>query len=322
MEIGNTTIVTPIDNPCQFDPDWRNLIALALLDSSNPHVDIEYKDYLKDKWVSRQIQFYKAVRSGRKLTDEQKNLRLASIWYQGSRISDTKYRLEPLLLTPVSFEVISLDIGGGTIPVDAFEAYEKLYFNVRLDNGRLHPSCQLRQYFALPSGQIDDDTSAEQIWKTVGALMGYDTLVSIWLWTDAHGKTKESQEYMLDEMWRVAQSRLFMNMFSNRIGHESMAKLLASFTSQTKLIKDQQESGQVGLDTTKTLMAILYKSAPEIVSTAKNVDAFPAMTEEIRAKLSAQQAIDMKSSMDLGDQAGEKAFVDKLAENFYTTDQP
>lgn len=316
MEVGNTTIVTPIDNPCQYDPDWRNEIAVALTDYPGAKIDPDYIEYKSDPWIKAQIKYYSAVRREQRLTDEQKSLRLANIWFRGSSVSDTKFRLEPLLLTPVSYDIISLDIGGGSVPVDAFEAYEKLYFNVRLDNGRLNPSCQLRQYFALPSGELANDTPVEQVWKMVGALMGYDTLVTIWLWADAHGIKNNSQEYMLDEMWRVAQSRLFMSIFTNRVGHESMSKLLASFTSQKKLIQDQKESGQVGLDTTKALMAILYKSSPQIVSAAKDVDALPAMTNAIKSRLESQKAIDMAVSEDLGEDVGFDAITADLAENF------
>ena len=34
MRIDETVIVTPIDNPGQYDPDWHNSIAMALLDSN------------------------------------------------------------------------------------------------------------------------------------------------------------------------------------------------------------------------------------------------------------------------------------------------
>lgn len=316
MEIGNITIVTPMDNPCQYDPSWRNDIAMALVDFPNEKLDPEYVIYKNDPWIKRQVTYLKAVKSGKALTKDQHNLRLANIWYQGSRLSDTRYRLEPLLLTATNFNVISLDIGGGNIPVDAFKAYERLYFNIRLDDGSLNKSCQLRQYFALPTGELDKDTPPEQLWKMVGALMGYDTLVNIWLWTDAHGKVKDSQDFMLDEMWRVAQSSLFMNIFANKVGNESMAKLLASFTAQTKMLRDEKESGQSGLDTTRTLMAILYKSSPEIISAAKDVDALPTMTEAIRARIAAQRAIGSQQIEDAGKEVGEDALNAKLAEHF------
>lgn len=292
MQIGDQTIVTPIDNPCQFQPDWRNSVAMALMENPGYRTDPVYRDYVNDSWIKRQIDYIKTASSNRRLDKKQLNIRMANVWYQGTRPSDVKFRLEPLLLTAVNYSVIALDIGGGTVDEDAFIAYEKLYFNVRLENGRLHPSCQLRQYFALPTGEMDDDTPPEQLWKMIGALMGYDTLTSIWLWKDAHGRRNDSQEYMLDEMWRVAQSRVFMSMFEGRIGHESMAKLLSALTSQTKMLKESKESGETGLDTTRTLMAILYKASPQVIGAAKDVDAQPTMMRAIRDTLDAEAAIE------------------------------
>ena len=311
MRIGAQTIVTPIDNPCQFDPDWRNKTAIALMENPGFRLDPEYSDYANDKWIKGQIDYIKAANKGRRLTDSQMNFRHANVWYQGTRPSDVKFRLEPLLLTAVNYSVISLDLSGGTVSDKAFQTYEKLYFNVRLDNGRLHPSCQLRQYFALPEGEMDDETPPEQLWKMVGALMGYDTLVSIWLWKDAHGKRYDTQEYFLDEMWRVAQSKVFMSMFEGRVGHESMAKLLASLTSQSKLLKESKESGETGLDTTRTLMAILYKASPQVIGAAKDVDAQPAMMRAIKETLDAENAI-AKTVLPEADKEAANAEINKL----------
>jgi len=311
LRIGAQTIVTPIDNPCQFDPDWRNSIAIALTDNPGCRLEPEYSEYEDDFWINKQIEYIKTAQRGKRLNQTLLNFRHANVWYQGTRPSDVKFRLEPLLLTAVNYNVISLDLSGGTVDEAAFEAYEKLFFNVRLHNGRLHPSCQLRQYFALPEGEMSDETPPEQLWKMVGALMGYDTLVSIWLWKDAHGRRNDTQEYFLDEMWRVAQSKVFMAMFEGRVGNESMAKLLASLTSQSKLLKESKESGETGLDTTRTLMAILYKASPQVIGAAKDVDAQPAMMRAIKDTLDAENAI-AKTVLPEADKEAANAEINKL----------
>lgn len=314
MRLGDRNIVTPIDNPCQFDPDWRAYVAMAFVDKPRVRLQSEYSEYEDDEWIHRQIEFVKAKTSGKKLTQKQKAVNMANVWYRGSRPSDMKFRLEPLLLTAASMHVIALDMGGGAVDDDAFTAYERLFFNVRLNDGRLHPSCQLRQYFALPTGEFDEDTPKEQIWKMIGALMGYDTLTSVWLWNNAHGRTSDSQEAMLDEMWRVAQSRVFMSMFEDRIGHESMAKLLSALTSQTKMIHDSKESGDVGLDTTRTLMAILYKASPQVIGAAKAVDAQSTMMRSIRSTLEAEAAV-ARTTLPEADTAAANAELNRLMEN-------
>lgn len=322
MLLGETPIVTPMDNPCQYDPDWRHSIAVALVDDPYLKMDAEYEEYRQDPWIRKQVEYLKYVKRTfdsefqPKITEEQKCFRLASIWSQGNRPSDVKFRLEPLLLTSVAIEAIKLDIGGDVIPLQAFQAYEKLYFNIRTDDFRLNKSCQLRQYFALPDGDFNHDTPVETVWKMIGALMGYDTLVNIWLWTDAHGLVHNTQDHMLDEMWRVAQSRLFMNMFRNEVGNESMAKLLSAFTSQSKMLQEAKESGSVGLDTTRALMAILYKSSPQIVSVAKSVDVVTATNQVIKERLAMQQAIGRQSSLDRGKDVGQQALNLQIQEKF------
>lgn len=277
MRLNDTVIVTPVDNPGQYDPDWRSSIALGFMESDG-RVDPVYARYRSDPWVRRQMAYLRAVQRGSPLTKEQTLLRLASLWFQGSSVADVRFRLEPLLLTPVSYKVIALDILGDEASEvgGAVEAYEKIYFNIRDDKGRLSRSCQLRQYFALPSGRFDQDTPPEQMWKMIGSLMGYDTLVSVWLWKDAHGIVDNSQEYLLDEMWRLAQSRLFMSMFADRVGHESMAKLLAAISAQQKLLHDAKSaaSGAAGeVEIVKAMQGVLGLLSPRVVgSVAAEVD--------------------------------------------------
>ena len=53
MQIGNTTIVTPRDNPLQYDPDWRNSIATALVDFPDYRWEPLYSGYRDDKCCYR-----------------------------------------------------------------------------------------------------------------------------------------------------------------------------------------------------------------------------------------------------------------------------
>jgi len=317
MQFGDSTITTPYDNPVQYDPDWRNSFALASLDYPNERLPQEYEHYKRDPWIRKQIAYIKAARGGRRLSADHNNLRLASMWFQGSRPSDVKARIEPLLLTPISFDVISLDLGGGNVPVEAFKAYEKLYFNIRLDNGSQNESCQLRQYFALPSGAKLSRASDTELWRMVGALMGYDTLVSMWLWSGAHGLTSRSHDYMMDEMWRVAQSNLFLDIFAGRVNTESLSKLLGAFTNQTRMARETSSAGAIGLETSKTLLAFLQMTAPEVINAAKTVDASKdVVTQQIKARLAAQKNVSMQDVVDRGVDIGEDALNEKLREQF------
>lgn len=293
MRLNDTVIVTPIDNPGQYDPDWRNSIAIGLMESGSERVDPVYARYTQDPWVKKQMGYFRALQRGLPLTKEQAQFRLASLWFQGNNVSDVRFRLEPLLLTAVSYRVIALDIMGDCDDLTAIEAYEKLYFNIRDKDGRLNKSCQLRQYFALPSGQFNQDTPPEQMWKMIGSLMGYDTLVSVWMWRDAHGIVNSSQEYLLDEMWRLAQSRLFMSMFADRVGHESMAKLLTAISGQQKMIQDGKNAGgSADIEMVKAMQGMLGLMSPVMVGTiAADVDR-AKIEEASAARLRAESAVD------------------------------
>jgi len=291
MRINDTVIVTPMDNPGQYDPDWRNELAVALTES-NDRIDPVYARYRNDPWVKKQLSYFRAIKRNAILTKEQVELRLASLWFQGSNVSDVRFRLEPLLLTAASYDTISMDLLGDRQDIGAIIAYEKLYFNIRDSEGRLSRSCQLRQYFALPSGEFNQDTPPEQMWKMIGSLMGYDTLVSVWLWKDAHGIKNKSQEYLLDEMWRLAQSRLFMSMFADRVGHESMAKLLSAISAQQKLIADGKNSGQSDIGMVRAMQDMLRLVSPTVIdATAKGVDEARMREEATAARLRAESAV-------------------------------
>lgn len=301
MTVGGTVIVTPVDNPCQFDPDWRSSLAMAVCDNPSAPVDPEYRRYRNDPYVRRQVQYLSSERTGRSVQG-MAPVRVANLWARGTSASDTRFRLEPLLLTAVPYDVIALDITGDVEDADAIEAYEKLFFNIRDAEGRLSRSCQLRQWFAMPSGVVNEDTPPEAMWRMIGALMGYDTLVAVWLWKDAHGTRETSQEYMLDEMWRVAQSRLFLSMFANRVGHESMAKLLASIGAQQKMLKEDKNAGDLSMEVTTTLMQVLSMFTPRVIGdAASEVDRQRMVMDAVNSRLEAEMAV---SSTDIGQIGG------------------
>lgn len=291
MRLNGSVVVTPMDNPGQFDPDWRNSIVNELLEPGS-RIDPEHSRYRNDPWIRLQLSYLRAEDRHAPLTQSQRMYRLANLWFGGSSAADVRFRLEPLLLTSASYEVIAMDILGSCDCVGAVEAYEKMYFNIRDDDGRLNKSCQLRQYFALPSGEFDQNTPPEQLWKLIGSLMGYDTLVSVWLWKDAHGIVNNSQEYLLDEMWRLAQSRLFMSMFADRVGHESMAKLLSAVSAQQKMLSDSKSAGgSAEVDIVRAMQGMLGLASPEVIdAVASDVDR-AEIEAAVSSRLRAESAV-------------------------------
>lgn len=302
MQIGNLTIVLPVDDPCAFEPSWRNSLARAIIDLRPrlSSVDPLYRKYFQDKYVQKYVKYLKSESLGKTLTEEQSYMRVALMWYENSSPSGVRFRLEPLLLTGATMETIMLDISGGTVPVEVFTMYEKLFFNIRDEEGRLSKSCQLRQAFAMPNGDDLHDADSTEIWKAIAALMGYDVLMGVWMWSDAHGLSTKGSEFLLDETWRAAQSRLFMSVFADRVGHKSLADILSAYTSQFKMLKDQKSVGSEATDTTRALMAVLYQTAPQMMTVAQDVDALSDETMAIQSRISSQLAIDRQKIDDKG----------------------
>lgn len=319
MQLNNTTVITPYDNPVQYDPAWRNVIAVEWAENERLRLDHEYAPYLRDPWIRRRKDYLVKVKNRRRLSKDDHAIRLASTWYQGSRQSDIKARLEPLLLTPIGFDIINLDIGTELVPPETFKAYERLFFSVRQADGRQSRSCQLRQYFAMPDGKLDRKTDDTEIWKIVGALLGYDTLVNMWLWVDAHGIQNTSKEFMFDEMWRVAQSQIFTGMIAGRIGMEPLSKMLSSFTAQVRMTRETGSTTQQGVEMGRALMTLLGMMMPEVINTAKDVDTNnEQITASIRNRLAAQKTISSQGIVDAGKEIGEETLNAHIQSHFVT----
>jgi len=302
VQIGNLTIVLPVDDPCAYEPSWRDSLAKAIIDL-HPRlssVDSLYRPYFQDKYVQDYVKYLKAESSGKVLSGSQSMMRIARMWYDNPSPSGVRFRLEPLLLTGATMETIMLDISGGTVPVEVFTLYEKLFFNIRDDEGRLSKSCQLRQAFAMPNGDDLHDADSPEIWKAIAALMGYDVLMHVWMWKDAHGLSTKGTEFLLDETWRAAQSRLFMSVFADRVGHKSLGDILSAYTSQFKMLREQKMTSDEANDTTRALMAVLYKTSPRMIAVAQDVDSLSAETAAIQSRITSQLAIEKQKIDDKG----------------------
>lgn len=281
-----------------------------------PFDDPACRILLNDVFIQAQWAFLVADTRGDALTPDQELMRLAQRWYGEQRPNNARSRLEPLLLTDVGFDTISLDLLGSIKYVDAIRFYERLYFNCRIDDGSLNQSVQLRQWFALPNGDIkmyyrdselDDDgdplpgaqplTTTAEIWKAIANSMGYDTLMYTWMWQDhAHGMTQRSADFMIEQTWKAAQARLFTDVMEGRVGHESMAKILAAFTSQHKLLLDRKSSGDIAGDIVEAFTGLLSKTAPHMVDVSKDRAALEMQRKEIEAKVGGSAALIGKGS--------------------------
>lgn len=393
-------VITPIDDPCQFMPAWRSIVAGYLfsmeirtkedLDSiaksgcrplkinvtvkddeeesdkkrkpkggkTKPKKKIpskiktavktvyrpvppfdthpEYRSMASDKWIAASVVLMDDCANGRPSTAETAPLLLAKRWYQEpDNEAAMKKRIEPLLLTGIDMDVVTLDLMGVISWRPAMEAYERMYFNCRGDNWEINPSMQLIQRFAMPWGPLktylrEDDVvdiktglilgegrplaKASDVWRAIAALMGYEALMFTWQWNNrCHGIKDNSVEHMIDLMWKASAARQLTDLFTGNVRHEDVARLLSAFTSQSKHIIDSRSNGASGEEgtVTKALMAVLYQTSPKMITIDADEEA--ARNSDIQSRIQSQLAIAKQSVEDKGAQINQEVMNEQIA---------
>ena len=284
----------------------------------------EYRCFAADKWIISLVGVIDAISRGYPSTKEDAGIRLAMRWYEEKdHEAAMKKRLEPLLLTEIGIDVITLDLLGIASAQPAIEAYERLYYNCRDEDWKRNPSGQLIQRFAMPYGPLktflrkyeevdlegfiigDGRPLAKEsdIWRAIAATLGYDALMYAWKWDKfAHGMENNSVENMIDVAWKVSVSRMLSSLYTGDVAPEDIARLLAAFTAQSKKISDDRNNstgGEEG-DTTKALLAILRLTSPKMVAFTETDQ--KSKNEEIQSRIASQMAISKTVIEDKGPQ--------------------
>ena len=287
----------------------------------------EYRVFASDEYIARYITMLEEDVTRSVQCDEGIPLRLATRWYSEiDHEAAMKKRLEALLLTEVGMDIITLDLTGQPSMQSVVEAYERLYFNCRDDSFNLNPSGQLVQRFAMPYGplktflrkyeEVDDEgfvigdgrplAKESDVWRAIGALMGYEALIYYWRWERrAHGMKDASVKGMIDLCWKASMSRLIADLFTGNVSHEDASRLMSAFTAQSKFISDDRHEGGDGEDTTIALLAVLKAAAPKM-RVLKEGSAGMITDNEIQGRIAAQQAIDKQGIQDAGKQVSDE----------------
>lgn len=393
-------VITPIDDPCQFVPAWRSIVAgylfsmevrteedlrsiaktgsrpvkmTVIVDKDEDNVSAkpkmgrkpkpkvkkftpktktavrtvykpvppfdthpEYRCLASDKWIIASVISMDDCANGRPSTTVTAPLLLARRWYQEpDNEAAIKKRIEPLLLTGIDMDTITLDLMGVISWRPALEAYERMYFNCRVDNWEINPSMQLIQRFAMPWGPLktwmrEDDVvdvrsglvigdgrplaKASDIWRAIAALLGYEALMFAWQWNNrCHGIKDNSVEHMIDLMWKASAARQLTDLFTGNVRHEDVARLLSAFTSQSKHIIDSRSNGASGEEgtVTKALMAVLYQTSPKMITIDAEEEA--ARNSEIQSRIQSQLAIAKQSVEDKGAQINQEVMDEQIS---------
>ena len=391
-------VVTPLDDPCQYNPAWRSILACYLLsvgvrsrkdceslsksgcvtvtrtvtrtvtqddggaaeakDGKNKkkpkkkpkekkvtetvlrpispfHESSEYRSLVIDKWIVAHLSMMEEEIEGNGLSDESVPFKLAARWYmEPDSEAAMKKRIEPMLLTEIGMDIITMDIAGMPSMQPAIEAYEKMYFNCRDDSFNLSPSMQLIERFAMPWGpiksflrkweELDEDGFCIQdgrpiakdsdIWRAIAATMGYEALIYLWRWENrAHGLKDKSLGHMIELSWKASVSKLMSDLYTGSIAHEDAARILSSYTAQMKFMSDDRREGGESDDTTSAMLALLYTAAPKMRELVQG-GAGMITDSDIQNRIAAQQAIDKTNVQDAGRQVMDEVIDAQIEE--------
>ena len=287
-------VITPADDPTQFDPSWRSRIAHFL--SNNPEFKIPalYSEYRKDEYIRKHVEFLDNVKKGKiSRTEAGVAHRLAERWHTTSLSTGTKFRLEPLLLTSASSKTIADVLSGGSLDDSPFVIYEKLFFNIRDDNGVLSRSCHLRSYFALPEHPVlRANATPEELWKVTALQHGYTGLCRLWVWNDAPDSKEFDESYISQESWRSAQASMLERLVSGKLKDFDLINWLGKFTENERLRLDAKGDDSEAGKMAKLLARVLGAAAPKVLEVSSTVDeqqAINARLEEKRLQLASSE---------------------------------
>ena len=227
MIISGTTIVTPNDDSTAYSPDWRHLIARAVSGSDKVRIP---RLYSQDKYIQKQASFLKGeLTSSAPWGNEYAKINNI---YEGTINPTTNDRLEALLLTKVSFSAIAADFNISELEV---KLYERLFFNIRNEEGTLLNSPLLRSNFSL--GTItgaDAGTPDDIIWKCIATRCGAAVLINkCWGWSDSQCVDEESKQEkgVIDHTYEMAQVLLLERLVRGQVTGRELAEIIKSNVS-------------------------------------------------------------------------------------------
>jgi hypothetical protein len=292
MDIFDITVTTPMDNPLRWDHNWRQVVARVWAD--HPDWVPDYSELYDDAYlVEHRDYLIRCQRLGESVANREfRPHKWVLDWNnppQGLEVSE-KDHIESLLLTGATMDVIAKDMGGGRVPPDVFTLYEKLFFNVRNDEGLLDESCYRRSAAVLE--ELNGDSPRPLLWRTTAHRVGYPGVTLLWAWSRAHGLTNPSGLQVSQEAFREGQAIMLEQVMRRTINNFDLVNFFSAATAHERM---QRETGGGASAETKAvvdmLAGVLRAAKPEMMEAAKTVDEQAAEDKAIRERFQAQAKV-------------------------------
>ena len=306
MKIGEEHIITPEDDMVEFGASWRYLSSRAWKSYGNRAVPLRWLK--EDQHMVEFHDFLVALDRKKgdytKVSKELQKYRFPLQWHSAANISSLRFKLEALLLTGATYEIIAKDLLGNRGGPELIELYAKLFFDIRNDDGSLETSNQRRMWLSLPvEGLVDEATERPLLWKFIATHLGYVGLVWLWCMPSPNG-TVEDLRFKHDELMRMAQAKMLERFARGQVSNFDLNQF-AMYTITRERI--QFETGKGDTAETKVVqasMALLSRFAPKLAQAAKTVDEHKALTEAMHSRMEASQNVLKQQVPDAGVQAG------------------
>ena len=321
MQIGKTDIHTPYislgDLPTDYAADWRHQVARELSVDSSIQVPNELSD---DVYIRNHVAYLRTLAEA---TKPNSNMSISAVVRQyplhhlAMRLysqDNSKYYLEPLLLTRQPLEVVSADMG---LPLELVKLYERLFFASRDNDGNHQNSCYIRTALAMNNRlELNRASPVEHVWRTIAAQLGYTALSYQWSWNSPSGDVEDDKhmfQYARHEAHGSMMRRLKTGTIqpidtSMYLGHINEAEHL-SFEMGQGVDKQEDRSLVIG---------ILQIVAPQLKTVARIRDQYSDQDDAWISIANAKRNIQDVEVIDNGPVAGDKAIqtmIDKKSKS-------
>jgi hypothetical protein len=279
MEINGHNVNTPMDHPWDFDPDWRNEIAKCIVDGS-----VIGHPCSHDEYISWQVEFLRAVGdpdtgvfaryeslpfNKRAVCPERRAVLMSHKLYNSTGEHCLRDKVDAMLLCPeLSINDIANVLSSQRAHADPFDlqVYEKLYFNIRDDHGKVDEGCWLRELFATRGQTTIARQDLTTYWRVLAFQGGHRLLFSRWQWPAVSLEESEAER-------RLAMTR---NSFCaleerTRFGDINNRDLVALYGHLQNEMLELRKQGFIGGDGVgisgegSLLLEILQSAAPKMI---------------------------------------------------------
>jgi hypothetical protein len=295
MDLNGHTIKTPADHPWDFDPDWRNEIAKGVVDSGKRSYPCGHDTYID--WQTKFLQAmhsdddwrlsrYESTAYQKSSSSEKRSILMAHNMHNSSGEHCMRDKIDAMLLCPeLSFNDIANALSTKTTHTDAMDlqVYEKLYFNIRDDEGKVNEGCWLREWFASRGQTTIMRQDVSTYWRVLAFQGGHRLLFTTWRWPmlDLEETEKERRMALTRNSFCELEAR-------TRFGDMNNRDLVALYGHLQAEMLELRKQGLIGggesmAEGMSTFIEMLQAAAPEPIE--PDADKLEAKEGEVAAKI-------------------------------------